>query len=325
MDIPTVVGRPNLTPEQQAQVGVEMQRREQELRDFLNRSEDPFPTGNPNIAGVGRVPGKTRGFSLVSPAEAATPGPEEKVLKVENVPESAGMSFTPDFAPSKPTVSKKEQRLLDIQNQSLGLDQGPYKEPSQERLDSLNRVFEENGLRVPDATNMTTEEIVRALRPPAKTRSAAEAWKNTPYEVPGTPDRKRGPIERFLQEKFPHWGVRGVAKGLGFLEDKRIAGMTPDERIAEMDRRAQMDRNRFKGADGREDGFGSGGKNEPPRITPVEQEATKPKQKPKADGPRPAIYYKWDLGVDVPSPTDSDYTLYLKYLQEKAASKAGVA
>ena len=71
--------------------------------------------------------------------------------------------------------------------------------------------------------------------------------------------------------------------------------------------------------------IGSGGKNEPPRIEQAEKEATKPKPKPKEDGRRPAIYYKWDLGVGVPSPTDSDYTLYLKYLQEKAAAKAGMA
>jgi hypothetical protein len=70
--------------------------------------------------------------------------------------------------------------------------------------------------------------------------------------------------------------------------------------------------------------IGSGGKNEPPRIEQAEKEATKPKPKPKEDGRRPAIYYKWDLGVSVPSPTDSDYTLYLKYLQEKAAAKAGM-
>ena len=71
--------------------------------------------------------------------------------------------------------------------------------------------------------------------------------------------------------------------------------------------------------------IGSGGKNEPPRIEQAEKEAAKPKPKPKEDGRRPAIYYKWDLGVGVPSPTDSDYTLYLKYLQEKAAAKAGMA
>lgn len=75
---------------------------------------------------------------------------------------------------------------------------------------------------------------------------------------------------------------------------------------------------------GKED-IGSGGKNEPIREKPVEEQISNAKQTPKESGRRPAIYYKWDLGVGVPSPTDSDYTLYLKYLQEKAAAKAGMA
>jgi hypothetical protein len=307
--------------------------RETPKKDYVEGVDEPnnLPIGVNDVFGPfapERRPTEPRDAEyggFISPAAAATPDPEEKILEVENVPESAGMSFTPSLVPSKPTISRREQRLLDIQNQSLGLDQGPYKQPSQETADRLNKVFEQSGLRTPDATNMTTEEMVEALRPPAKTRSAAEAWKNTPYEEPGTPARRRGPVEKFLQEKFPHWGVRGAAKGYGYVEDRRIAGMTPDERIAEMDRRAQMDRSRFKGSDGREDGIGSGGKNEPPRIEQAEKEATKPKPKTKEDGRRPAIYYKWDLGVDVPSPTDSDYTLYLKYLQEKAAAKAGMA
>lgn len=175
-----------------------------------------------------------------------------------------------------------------------------------------------------DATNMSTEEIVEALRPSGKTRSAAEAWENTPYGEPGVQARKKGAVENFLR-KVPNPYVRLATKGYGYVEDRRIAGMTPDERIAEMDKRAQMDRSRFKGSDGREDGIGSGGKNEPPRITPVSEQ--KPESKPKKEGfgPRPAIYYKWDMGVDVPSPTDSDYNLYTKYLQEKAAAKAGFA
>jgi hypothetical protein len=46
---------------------------------------------------------------------------------------------------------------------------------------------------------------------------------------------------------------------------------------------------------------------------------------PAKDGSRPEVYYKWDLGIGIPSPSDSDYTLYLKYLQEKAAAQAGFA
>jgi len=44
----------------------------------------------------------------------------------------------------------------------------------------------------------------------------------------------------------------------------------------------------------------------------------------KAESGRPQQYYNWDVGVGIPSPGDSDYTLYLKYLEEKAAARAAV-
>jgi hypothetical protein len=358
---------PGTSPEDMARRAAVMNQIEQEMRDMgLINKPAVTRTGSPIDAGGiptgGRPPGKTRGFSLASPAEAAIPDPEEKILKVETFPESAGMSFTgnlpkkskqfgdrlitnngitkeatseqinqmtpedqkkladslqtPTYSPQKPTFN--DFRIG--KNPGSGLGGIDYLSGERTSYTPGDYDAYRNDGSVVDGTSPSQGE-----EPPPKNRSAAEAWKNTPYEVPGTPARQRGFVEKGFQEYFPSRIVRGVAKGLGYLEDRRIAGMTPDERIAEMDRRAQMDRSRFKGSDGREDGIGSGGKNEPPRIEQAEKEATKPKPKPKEDGRRPAIYYKWDLGVSVPSPTDSDYTLYLKYLQEKAASKAGMA
>ena len=66
--------------------------------------------------------------------------------------------------------------------------------------------------------------------------------------------------------------------------------------------------------------IGSGGKAERrflDQVAKIDQEKPKPKNEA---GSRPAIYYKWDLGIDVPSPGDSGYNLYLKYLEEKAAT-----
>ena len=51
----------------------------------------------------------------------------------------------------------------------------------------------------------------------------------------------------------------------------------------------------------------------PPIVTKRKNKSTQPKQ-----------YASWDAGQNIPSPSDSDYTLYLKYLQEKAAKKASV-
>lgn len=39
-------------------------------------------------------------------------------------------------------------------------------------------------------------------------------------------------------------------------------------------------------------------------------------------GARPYIYYEWDLGLNIPSPSDPKYTDYQKYLAERAAAQA---
>lgn len=67
--------------------------------------------------------------------------------------------------------------------------------------------------------------------------------------------------------------------------------------------------------------IGGGGKTELERPSPKVQSAYKA-SKTGESGPRPEIYYMWDLGMRIPSPTDSDYTLYLKYLDEKKAAQA---
>ncbi len=39
-------------------------------------------------------------------------------------------------------------------------------------------------------------------------------------------------------------------------------------------------------------------------------------------GARPYIYYEWDLGLNIPSPSDPKYTDYQKYLSERAAAQS---
>jgi LysM repeat protein len=39
-------------------------------------------------------------------------------------------------------------------------------------------------------------------------------------------------------------------------------------------------------------------------------------------GSRPYIYYEWDLGLNIPSPSDPKYTDYQKYLSERAAAQS---
>lgn len=41
-------------------------------------------------------------------------------------------------------------------------------------------------------------------------------------------------------------------------------------------------------------------------------------------GTRPTEYYYWDLGLNIPSPTDKNYTNYQNYLRERAAAQAAM-
>jgi hypothetical protein len=42
------------------------------------------------------------------------------------------------------------------------------------------------------------------------------------------------------------------------------------------------------------------------------------------NGRRPYIYYEWDLGVNIPSPSDPTYTMYMTYLAERNAAQAAM-
>jgi hypothetical protein len=42
------------------------------------------------------------------------------------------------------------------------------------------------------------------------------------------------------------------------------------------------------------------------------------------DGPRPQIYFEWDLGINIPSPGDPLYTMYMTYLAERQAAAAAM-
>lgn len=152
-----------------------------------------------------------------------------------------------------------------------------------------------------------------------------------------------------------------VAKGIGSVLNKGLVGLgikagsylpgqvgeaferlsDPQEAVNEYDRMNPLRRQQFEERVGRRRGVGgsstivssgggspdigsggkfqyrpgSGGAPYVPPPTPTE----------KAEKGRPQLYYNWDAGVGIPSPGDSDYTLYLKYLEEKAAARAAVS
>lgn len=64
----------------------------------------------------------------------------------------------------------------------------------------------------------------------------------------------------------------------------------------------------------------TGGIGNIPTATPTTPTAPAPSD----SGTRPYIFYQWDLGLNVPSPSDPNYTQYQKYLSDRAARRAAL-
>lgn len=116
-----------------------------------------------------------------------------------------------------------------------------------------------------------------------------------------------------------------IGKAMHFGIGKEYENMTPAEQAAMM---TQWTKNKEDYLAGRLRDQDRSGKREEPESTEAEDDkkkkGKKDGEKKTSSGNRPAAYYYWDAGVNIPSPGDSDYTLYLKYLQEREAAIAAI-
>lgn len=313
----------------------------------------------------------------------APPSPfdDERILEVENYPErpdyTAGTYFSPEKIPAKPSYN---QRAIDRQYQYMGLDEAPYREPSEKTLDRLNEVFAENGLRPagktrglspgdfknaatsgvessgevlgedgygyptkPDGSPITAEDI--ANMPPEIQREYFEKVRHarrqdTPYPLTSA-QKTKGYVAGIVTAPVRRGPVGALLKGASYLPgpigEAAEDLSNPRAAVNEYDRLNPLRKQQVAERAGKRPGYGgstvttsvggetsdigTGGKAEPERPLPKVRSASKAVETGES-GPRPEIYYMWDLGMRIPSPTDSDYTLYLKYLDEKKAAQA---
>ena len=181
--------------------------------------------------------------------------PEERILAIEDVPmeNETIVNKTPAAAPKAPFTRFGTREGLGLRGATTyGItsyepgDYAAYRASLEGVDDGIPRDENGNiiGPETPRSSDMTTEDMVRALRPSGKTRglgpTAAETWENTPYGEPGTQARQKGIVEKALRHVPGAVGL--LTKGYGWVEDKRIAGMTADERLAQQDKWNQMNK-----------------------------------------------------------------------------------
>ena len=178
---------------------------------------------------------------------------------------------------------------------------------------------------------------------PIGEETPTEAAVDSPYispvqQMPAYPEKSA--VQKFIAENVPY--AKYAVKGATFLGKKEFENLSPREQTDLMEKWAKQNYAYIRGGavpggvstsgpGGGITDIGTGGKNEyrppdtyiRPRV-PQATVATTGSGTPVESGERPAIYYSWDVGVNIPSPNDPDYTLYLRYLQERAAAQAAL-
>ena len=155
-------------------------------------------------------------------------------------------------------------------------------------------------------------------------------------QMPAYPEKT--PLQKYIAERIPY--VKYAVKGATLLGKKEFESLSPREQADLQEKWAKQNASYIRGGataggnqysvvGGGSPDIGSGGKNEYRPVQSVSQ-IRAPQQTITAPAPsttsseRPEIYYSWDVGVNIPSPNDPDYTLYLRYLQERAAAQAAL-
>lgn len=332
--------QPGMTPEDMALRGAMMEKiRQSMIDDNLLNYGRVTPTGNPNMAGgVPPTITSVRDLGLGSfPASAPPidplaeptvpppidftpygPQPPERVLQIEDVPPE----------PVTPQIGRRQQAAINA------LREARFQSPTAPSFDSVynpNDEFSEatsipswkQGPTVgPSPMAPSVDETVpvdengNVIGPetPNNDYPDESLTENPVYGEPGDIQRPKGPLDKW-GPKLP--GILGLMfKGQQWAQNKSWESMSPDERMAQMDKWKQMNHD-YLTRYGTDNDKRMIDRSSNPKVVPPAG-GRSPGTK---DTTRPAIYFQWDAGINIPSPSDSTYTLYQQYLAEKEAAQ----
>lgn len=253
-----------------------------------------------------RAPAKTRSVS-VEPTGYEQPG--EKFLSVENVPES-----TSSFVGMSDSEIKKTLK-------DLGYPSKIYNNPK----------FARDFIEDPDRLGVVGTGN-RKLDPVSMAKLHSEAYGGnylTPAEraqevVSSGIERvvNRNPLLKAATETFKE--LRDIESPKEFLSRPQYE----QDYLRDLAKAEAIQYGRSPFVEGDRGGGGSDRGGIAALTVPTRTVAPSPTESTTGTttkvGPRPEIYYYWDLGVNIPSPTDPNYTQYQTYLRERAAAQAAM-
>jgi len=270
------------------------------------------------------------------------PLPEERILEIEDVPEEvtriAAGTYTTPYDVRRPSAVPKTYSDM-LSRTSAGskfqsppsADFGDVYDPEAEfseqtRIPSWAQGDVRDGTRsIGEAENTVVEGVPEGTYGPetpdydyvGPAPTVAGRSKNPMQDDWGDIQREETLIDK-MGDYAP--GIPGLlGRLIGKAEDMRWGNLSPEERLAQQEKWDNAAKDYLTS-------LGTDNDRGPDRryfTPPKAVKAATSTGAPKETG-RPQIYYNWDAGVGIPSPGDSDYTLYLKYLEEKAAAEAAV-
>ncbi len=301
---------PQVTPQGYG-YAVDQQRMADEIRSLMERDVETFE----------EPAEKTRGLN-VQPM-GSTVVPEEKILSVEDMPEETPLGL----------VGKDARKAA----KKAGIPASVYNQPGfADDADQLGI-----GVTAPDTFSATDMAKLHArayggayLTPAERTQSlvskgimrGGQTVLNMALPGAGTIAKGAGklagaePVETFLARTSYE---QGYLRDLARAENIRYG-------------RDPLGRESYTTADGQvvsapvTGGIGGGrSSNERPTTggignLPTATPTTPSTETTTTSGTRPYIYYQWDLGLNVPSPSDPNYTQYQKYLSDREARRAAL-
>lgn len=327
------------------------------LRPPGRREDGAFGTSSPKKTGFDADLERLMTPDISIPAP---PNPEERVLKVEDYIDPSikqgiadesvytmglhgypkeqmlrpGMYADPS-APSK--ISKAVADAEAYRDMVASLNRETQK------ISGVDDVYDPSGEfnqepKIPNWAQSTYTGQRPSVADAAPPESYDETIVDSPYISPTTQMPPPGLPEKTLPERIlgrTTYGKLATTLGRGAVAAE-YSRMSQQERADLMERWAKQNQAYLRGgampggvnsqiAGGGTPDIGSGGKAEYRPIPRQVADAGQADAAEKKEFGRPQAYYNWDAGVGIPSPGDPDYTLYLKYLEEKAAARAAVS
>lgn len=249
------------------------------------------PSGNRGLGGLNPATSKVNGYDVYNPADYEN----SLAIQTPSWRQSPAYSYSPEDE-DQSSVNPSQGPAAPSQDITISEEAELAQEEARKRAGQARKGTQTALNFVAAPLGTVVGEGLKALD--ARTQKLVDD-----YQVAGMPERK------VMEEKNPNLIARANEMGIN-----SYYGMDKYNSWAE--------KSGLRAPPSREGGGENSGIRSLTREPEGDETTTPTPDTPSTpSGRRPDIYYMWDLGVNVPSPSDPNYTQYQTYLAERLAAQ----